>query len=72
MSNTPGDHEWMSIDDQNEMKINVDECIIVFGKTGSGKSSAISLFCGDEVRVSGGVDSTTKDCRIYKETDQKK
>ena len=43
--------------------------VILFGKTGSGKSSAVRLFCGDDIKVSGDANSTTKECKIYSETD---
>ncbi|TRY63572.1 hypothetical protein TCAL_15183 [Tigriopus californicus] len=42
-----------------------DECIIVVGTTGTGKSSTIAKFTGQDVQVSRRAESVTRACQVF-------
>ena len=47
------------------MSHGTDQCILVIGTTGTGKSSTISKCTGQSVEVSDRADSVTRKCQIF-------
>jgi len=46
-------------------QLDTDQCILVVGTTGSGKSSTIAKITGQKVRVSSSASSVTRHCQLY-------
>eukprot|EP01084_Bolivina_argentea_P091457 164641_1 len=59
-------HSFTHSDDEKEM-ISNKEAVIAVGSTGTGKSSIIRIYCGDQVDVGHDVESKTKESSLFKE-----
>jgi len=78
----PGEHFWKDFADEHAEqakkekgiadfasfdKSTDEHAIVAVGTTGTGKSSLVQLFCGDEVGVSHGTTSETKHAELFDE-----
>eukprot|EP01084_Bolivina_argentea_P062219 113754_1 len=79
----PGEHFWKEFEDEHKKKakeeygvasflefdkLEHEYAIIAVGTTGTGKSSIVQLFCGDDVQVSHATTSQTKTAELFIES----
>lgn len=78
----PGEHLWKDFEDEHKQQAAKEKgvadflsfkkesdlhAIVAVGTTGTGKSSIVQLFCGDEVGVSHETTSKTKQAELFEE-----